>query len=35
LPTYKGIPYENENDLKKIKIVEKMIWLEKKEKNGK
>lgn len=25
LPTYKGIPYENENDLKKIKIVEKMI----------
>lgn len=25
LPTYKGIPYENKNDLKKIKIVEKMI----------
>ena len=35
LPTYKGIPYETERDLKKIKIVEKMIWLEKKEKNGK
>lgn len=26
LPTYKGIPYDTERDLAKIKIMEKLLW---------
>ena len=26
LPSYRGVPYDNEKDLKKLKIVEKLIW---------